>query len=128
MSANASVGGCGGTRFVLTSGRQLRHPNIVRLYDSFDEEEFVYIVMELIRGQDAFEVMHAKVWRIAHPPSVLCSCRRLSGEWIMGSACFLSVLRVRAFLSVSGRISRKCCGCGSASAVSFGFWLCLRCK
>ena len=40
---------------------QLRHPNIVRVFDSFDVPGEVRIVMELVQGRDAFEVMHARV-------------------------------------------------------------------
>ena len=39
----------------------MRHPHIVRLYDSFEDHEEMKIVMELIRGEDAFEVMQKKV-------------------------------------------------------------------
>jgi hypothetical protein len=40
---------------------QLRHPNIVRFYDFFDDNEELKIVMELVTGDDAFETMQKKV-------------------------------------------------------------------
>ena len=46
---------------------QLRHPNIVRFHDFFDEDEELKIVMELVTGDDAFETMQKKVG-----PSFFC--------------------------------------------------------
>lgn len=36
--------------------RKLRHPNIVQLYDTFEEAGYVYLVMELVTGGELFDV------------------------------------------------------------------------
>ncbi|CAJ0579834.1 unnamed protein product, partial [Mesorhabditis spiculigera] len=40
--------------------RKLRHPNIVQLYDTYDEKGFVYLVMELVTGGELFDRIVAK--------------------------------------------------------------------
>lgn len=31
---------------------RLRHENIVQLYDTYDEKQYVYLVMELVTGEN----------------------------------------------------------------------------
>ncbi|WKY08660.1 hypothetical protein Q1695_007862 [Nippostrongylus brasiliensis] len=40
--------------------RKLRHPNIVQLYDTFEEKQYVYLVMELVTGGELFDRIVAK--------------------------------------------------------------------
>ncbi|MFH4976433.1 hypothetical protein AB6A40_003142 [Gnathostoma spinigerum] len=40
--------------------RKLQHPNIVQLYDTFDEKQYVYLVMELVTGGELFDRIVAK--------------------------------------------------------------------
>uniref|UniRef100_A0A7E4V2F1 Protein kinase domain-containing protein n=1 Tax=Panagrellus redivivus TaxID=6233 RepID=A0A7E4V2F1_PANRE len=40
--------------------RKLRHPNIVHLYDTYDEKTYVYLVMELVTGGELFDRIVAK--------------------------------------------------------------------
>jgi calcium/calmodulin-dependent protein kinase I len=40
--------------------RKLRHPNIVQLYDTFEESQYVYLVMELVTGGELFDRIVAK--------------------------------------------------------------------
>ncbi|CAG9538833.1 unnamed protein product [Cercopithifilaria johnstoni] len=40
--------------------RKLRHSNIVQLYDTFDEKQYVYLVMELVTGGELFDRIVAK--------------------------------------------------------------------
>jgi calcium/calmodulin-dependent protein kinase I len=40
--------------------RKLRHPNIVQLYDTYDEKSYVYLVMELVTGGELFDRIVAK--------------------------------------------------------------------
>ncbi|CAD5219528.1 unnamed protein product [Bursaphelenchus okinawaensis] len=40
--------------------RRLRHPNIVQLYDTFEEKGYVYLVMELVTGGELFDRIVAK--------------------------------------------------------------------
>ncbi|KAE9548947.1 hypothetical protein FO519_007853 [Halicephalobus sp. NKZ332] len=40
--------------------RKLRHPNIVQLYDTYDEKAYVYLVMELVTGGELFDRIVAK--------------------------------------------------------------------
>ncbi|PAV87181.1 hypothetical protein WR25_02388 [Diploscapter pachys] len=39
---------------------RLRHPNIVQLYDTYDEKQYVYLVMELVTGGELFDRIVAK--------------------------------------------------------------------
>lgn len=39
--------------------RQLDHPNIVRIYEYFEDNKFIYIVMELIGGGELFDKIQA---------------------------------------------------------------------
>lgn len=32
------------------------HPNIVKLYDVFDDEKYLYLVMELLQGGEVSEI------------------------------------------------------------------------
>jgi serine/threonine protein kinase len=47
---------------------QLHHPNIVRFFDYFDEDDELKIVMELVAGEDAYETMAKKVRPSLTPP------------------------------------------------------------
>ncbi|CEF60574.1 Calcium/calmodulin-dependent protein kinase I [Strongyloides ratti] len=40
--------------------RKLKHPNIVQLLDTFDEKQYVYLVMELVTGGELFDRIVAK--------------------------------------------------------------------
>ena len=40
--------------------RRLRHNNIVQLYDTYDEKNYVYLVMELVTGGELFDRIVAK--------------------------------------------------------------------
>jgi calcium/calmodulin-dependent protein kinase I len=40
--------------------RKLRHPNIVQLFDTYDEKAYVYLVMELVTGGELFDRIVAK--------------------------------------------------------------------
>ncbi|KAI1715702.1 protein kinase domain-containing protein [Ditylenchus destructor] len=40
--------------------RKLRHKNIVQLFDTFDEKNYVYLVMELVTGGELFDRIVAK--------------------------------------------------------------------
>jgi len=40
--------------------KKLRHPNIVRLYECFNQEDFYYIVTELCDGEDLEHEMAKK--------------------------------------------------------------------
>ncbi|EJD76692.1 calcium/calmodulin-dependent protein kinase type 1 [Loa loa] len=40
--------------------RKLRHSNIVQLYDTFDEKQYLYLVMELVTGGELFDRIVAK--------------------------------------------------------------------
>uniref|UniRef100_A0A158P8M3 Protein kinase domain-containing protein n=1 Tax=Angiostrongylus cantonensis TaxID=6313 RepID=A0A158P8M3_ANGCA len=40
--------------------RKLRHPNIVQLYDTYEEKQYVYLVMELVTGGELFDRIVAK--------------------------------------------------------------------
>ncbi|GMT22456.1 hypothetical protein PFISCL1PPCAC_13753, partial [Pristionchus fissidentatus] len=40
--------------------RKLRHANIVQLYDTYDEKQYVYLVMELVTGGELFDRIVAK--------------------------------------------------------------------
>ena len=40
--------------------QQLHHPNIIHLYDFFDEEDFYYLVMEKVAGGELFDRIVAK--------------------------------------------------------------------
>jgi calcium/calmodulin-dependent protein kinase I len=40
--------------------RKLRHPNIVQLFDTYDEKQYVYLVMELVTGGELFDRIVAK--------------------------------------------------------------------
>ncbi|KAF8372018.1 cmk-1 [Pristionchus pacificus] len=40
--------------------RKLRHENIVQLYDTYDEKQYVYLVMELVTGGELFDRIVAK--------------------------------------------------------------------
>ena len=33
----------------------LDHPNILKLYNHFEDNKFIYLIMELIKGQDSYE-------------------------------------------------------------------------
>lgn len=39
---------------------RLRHNNIVQLFDTYDEKQFVYLVMELVTGGELFDRIVAK--------------------------------------------------------------------
>lgn len=39
---------------------RLRHPNIVQLYDTYEEKQYVYLVMELVTGGELFDRIVAK--------------------------------------------------------------------
>ncbi|KIH66448.1 hypothetical protein ANCDUO_03225 [Ancylostoma duodenale] len=39
---------------------KLRHPNIVQLYDTYEEKQYVYLVMELVTGGELFDRIVAK--------------------------------------------------------------------
>jgi calcium/calmodulin-dependent protein kinase I len=39
---------------------RLHHSNIVQLYDTYDEKQFVYLVMELVTGGELFDRIVAK--------------------------------------------------------------------
>jgi serine/threonine protein kinase len=34
-----------------------QHPNIIRFYDVFENEHYIYIVMELLKGGDLFRYL-----------------------------------------------------------------------
>jgi serine/threonine protein kinase len=34
--------------------KQLDHPNIVRLYDVYEDQKYICLVMELMNGEDLF--------------------------------------------------------------------------
>jgi calcium/calmodulin-dependent protein kinase I len=38
----------------------LRHPNIVQLFDTYEENAYVYLVMELVTGGELFDRIVAK--------------------------------------------------------------------
>ncbi|KAK0399437.1 hypothetical protein QR680_003048 [Steinernema hermaphroditum] len=40
--------------------RKLKHPNIVQLFDTFDEKQYVYLIMELVTGGELFDRIVAK--------------------------------------------------------------------
>lgn len=40
--------------------KHLDHPNIVRIYEYFEDEERIYIIMELCRGKELFSVINDK--------------------------------------------------------------------
>ena len=40
--------------------RQVDHPNIVRAYEFFDEQKYIYIVMEIMRGGEMFDIIVEK--------------------------------------------------------------------
>lgn len=40
--------------------KQVDHPNIVKLYDTFEDEKYLYIVMELLGGGELFEQIMTK--------------------------------------------------------------------
>ena len=46
--------------FVLNLCFRLRHPNIVQLFDTYDEKAYVYLVMELVTGGELFDRIVAK--------------------------------------------------------------------
>ena len=37
-----------------------QHPNIIKFYDVFENQDYIYIVMEVLRGGDFFSYLHAK--------------------------------------------------------------------
>ncbi len=37
-----------------------QHPNIIRLYDVFENHEYIYIILELLRGGDLFSYLEAR--------------------------------------------------------------------
>lgn len=41
--------------------RKLDHPNIVKYIETFENSQFLYIVMELCEGSELFEMIHKKV-------------------------------------------------------------------
>lgn len=40
---------------------RLQHPNIIQLYGTYDEKDYVYLVMELVTGGELFDRIVAKV-------------------------------------------------------------------
>eukprot|EP01022_Parablepharisma_sp_SALTPOND_P021274 TRINITY_DN4116_c0_g2_i1.p1 TRINITY_DN4116_c0_g2~~TRINITY_DN4116_c0_g2_i1.p1 ORF type:complete len:288 (-),score=33.24 TRINITY_DN4116_c0_g2_i1:1003-1866(-) len=44
-----------------------QHPNIVRLYDVFESEDLIYVVMELLEGGDMMEYIEKKDYKIPEP-------------------------------------------------------------
>jgi len=34
---------------------QLDHPNVLKIYEIFDEEDFIYLVLELLAGGELFD-------------------------------------------------------------------------
>lgn len=42
--------------------RALRHPNIIKLYDVFEEPEYYYLVTELMRGGELFDRIVTKTF------------------------------------------------------------------
>lgn len=41
-----------------------QHPNIIRLYDVFENQDYIYIVMELLPGGDLFSYLEKRGFRI----------------------------------------------------------------
>jgi NIMA (never in mitosis gene a)-related kinase 10 len=37
--------------------KELKHPNIVRFYESFSEDDYLYIVMEVVKGCNLSELI-----------------------------------------------------------------------
>ena len=37
--------------------KQLDHPNIVRLYDVYEDQKYICLVMELMNGEDLFQYL-----------------------------------------------------------------------
>lgn len=41
-----------------------QHPNVIRLLDTFENPDYIYIVMELLRGGDLYEYISKKQFRL----------------------------------------------------------------
>lgn len=35
--------------------KNLRHPNIVQLYEMFEDQKYIYLVMEFVEGKSLFD-------------------------------------------------------------------------
>jgi serine/threonine protein kinase len=44
-----------------------KHPSVVRLYDVFEDRSSIYIIMELIRGQDLYVYLKSREFKIPEP-------------------------------------------------------------
>jgi serine/threonine protein kinase len=42
-----------------------QHPTIIRLYDVFENNDFIYIVMELLSGGDLFGYLSERQFKIS---------------------------------------------------------------
>ena len=42
-----------------------QHPNIIRLLDTFENPDYIYIVMELLRGGDLYEYISKRQFRLS---------------------------------------------------------------
>ena len=42
-----------------------QHPNIIRFYDVFENSDFIYIVMEYLKGGDFFNYLESKNFKIS---------------------------------------------------------------
>jgi len=49
--------------------KSLSHPNIVQLYETFEDQSTIYLIMELVKGSDLFEISEILV--TLRPSSVL---------------------------------------------------------
>jgi len=41
-----------------------QHPNIIKFFDVFENQDYIYIVMEVLRGGDFFSYLHSKSFTI----------------------------------------------------------------
>lgn len=44
-----------------------KHPNVVRLYDVFEDRQSIFIVMELIKGADLYEYLNERGFTLPEP-------------------------------------------------------------
>ncbi len=42
-----------------------QHPNIIKFYDVFENQDSIYIVMEVLRGGDFFSFLHKRKFIIS---------------------------------------------------------------
>lgn len=40
--------------------KELKHPNIIKFYESFVEDDFLYIVMEVVKGCNLSELIKSQ--------------------------------------------------------------------